>query len=236
MKGVALVTGAAGAIGRAIARQLHEVGWQLILVDNNEEPLRSVCEALQPARSIVTDLSKPQSVHALVAAVAECGRLDALINNAAILGPVGPAQEIETEEWDHVLAVNLRAAWLCAKALHQALAASRGRIVNVSSMAGERGSAGLAAYAASKAGLLGLTRTLAAEWAPHGIAVNAVLPGIVEGGVSEQLPADVRARLIETSPLKRGARPDEIATVVCFLASANAEHLSGASIAVAGAR
>jgi 3-oxoacyl-[acyl-carrier protein] reductase len=143
---------------------------------------------------------------------------------------------LETEDWERVLGVNLRGTWLMAKVFHGELARTKGRIVNIASTAGRDGSPNLVAYAASKAGILGLTRTLASEWAAEGILANAVLPGLIDRGVSEGIPAPVRDALKDKVPLGRPATCEEVAAVVRFLLSSEASYVTGETWSVDGGR
>jgi len=223
---VAVVTGAAQGIGRRIAEVLCERGYQLVLADLRE-PVETA--AALRARSgdgavlsIRADVSSPDDVTSLAAAVEKrFGMADVLVNNAGI-ALIRPAEETSLDAWRRVLDVNLTGPFLLCQAFGRAmLAARRGSIINIASIAGLRGIADRAAYNASKHGLIGLTRTLAAEWGGRGVRVNAVCPGWVKTDMDDTAQAAGTygdADIIGQNPLGRFASPDDIASAVAFLA------------------
>jgi len=220
---VALVTGAAGGIGQATVSVFAEAGWDVAAVDRR--PLAAV---LANVREYRMDVSRPDEVRRLFQDVArDFGRLDALVNNAAV--QIGkPLLETSAEEWDEVMASNLRSAFLTARHGHALLRGGRGSIVNVSSVHAVATSIHIAAYAASKGGLVALTRAMAVEFGPDQIRVNAVLPGAVDtpmlreglkrGGAGAGVAAERLAELARRTPLGRMAQPPEIAHAIRFLA------------------
>jgi 3-oxoacyl-[acyl-carrier protein] reductase len=229
----ALVTGARGGIGRATAVALAAEGARLVLGDVAD--LSETAEAVRAAgaESVITvalDVTNAADAEAAVArAVQELGRLDILVNNAGV-GKPAPLAEVTDELWDWIMDVNLKGAFICSRAAAPAMGAG-GAIVNLASLAGRASSPVMAcAYSASKAGLLGLTRHLAKELAPRGIRVTAVNPGVVITPLTESFGAEHLARTIETIPLGRAAQPEEIATVIVFLASDDAGYVTGASL------
>jgi NAD(P)-dependent dehydrogenase (short-subunit alcohol dehydrogenase family) len=204
---VAVVTGAAGGIGAATCDLLEERGWRVVAVDR-----------VPPERdgAIQLDLADPDAVMASLSALPE---VHGLVNNAAIQ-LFQTIAETTVAEWDAVMATNLRAPFLCLKALREQLVASRGSVVNVASVHARATSQSIAAYAASKGGLVAFTRAAALELAPHGVRVNAVLPGAVDTPALEAglgRAPDAEERLLERTPLGRVAAPAEIAESVAFL-------------------
>ena len=238
MSPVAVVTGAAGGIGRAIARRFREEGWQVVAVDRNPDP-----EAGSEIEVMRADVADPGQTEAILERAAALGRLDALVNNAASMVSKRLV-ETSLEEWDALMADNLRSVFLLVRRAYPLLRAAKGSVVNISSVHALATSPGAAAYAASKAALVGLTRALALELAPDGIRVNAVLPGAVETrmlreglrrfGGDEGLRARV-AQLASRVPLKRIGQPPEIAEAVLFLADARrSSYVTGQSFVVDG--
>jgi 3-oxoacyl-[acyl-carrier protein] reductase len=238
-KRAALVTGAAGGIGRAICTALADQGWAIAACDIDESA-EETAEAVRlgggealALRWDVRDAEAGRQAHARAAA--ELGPLEAVVANAAIVDRIGPAERLSDEEWRRELDVNLSGAFF---SLQPAIAGmrerGRGRIVVISSTAATDGLAGQASYAASKAGLLGLVRTLALELAPDGVTVNAVLPGMVETEKVAAMPSEVRQRAIGHVPLGRFAAVEEVAEVVAFLASDAASYVTGAWLPVDG--
>lgn len=243
---VALVTGAGGGIGRATARRLAADGAAVVVADLDEAGLSAVAAEISAAggRAVVAagSVTERAAVQAMVeAATSRFGRLDILVNNAGINrdGLVvrvkdGEVRAMGDEQWDSVLAVNLKGTFLCAQAAAVPMMAQRsGRIINTASVSA-LGNIGQANYAASKAGVIGLTKTLALEWARFGILVNAVAPGAVNTRMTAAIPDGIRSALVERIPLKRMAEPEEIAAVHAFLAGDDARYLTGQVIWVDG--
>ena len=235
----ALVTGAGGGIGRAIALALAAEGWAVAVcdlgegVDETVEMVRGLGGRAIGLRWDVRDAEAAREAHAR--AEAELGPVGAVVANAAIVDRIAAAAKVSEDAWRGELDVNLTGAFL---SLQPALAGmkerGRGRIVAISSTAATDGLAGQAAYAASKAGLLGLVRTLALELAPAGVTVNAVLPGMVATAKVEAMPAEVRERALAAVPMRRFAAPEEIAATVAFLCSDAAAYITGAWLPVDG--
>ena len=235
---VTVVTGAGNGIGEATARRFAREGAIVVANDVDMEQARSVVTDLQRAGAralaVAGDVTKRADVETLMHhVVAEFGRVDVLINNAGI-NRDAMSHKMTEEQWDQVLSVNLKGTFLCAQA---ALTRMRehgwGRVVNTSSI-GSLGNIGQANYAASKAGVIGLTRTLALEYAKYGITVNCVAPGPVMTRMLAGVPEAIREKIVARVPIGRIARPDEIAAVHAFLASDDAAYITGQVVFVDG--
>ena len=233
---VAIVTGAGRGIGAAIASRLARCGARVVAADLDlaaAERLASGDDLLTARRVDVADWD---AVHALVAETWEReGRLDVFVNNAA-LTIARDFWELTPAEWDEVMAVNLRGTLAGTRAAGERMRdQGRGRIVNLSSLAGQQGSvANGAHYSASKAGIIVLTKIAAAELAPHGITVNAIAPAAIEGPQLDALPPERREQIAAAIPLGRLGDPDEVAAAVAFLASEEAAYITGATIDLNG--
>jgi 3-oxoacyl-[acyl-carrier protein] reductase len=240
MVSVALVTGAARGIGRAIAIFLARPGLTLYLNDIalGEEASRTQQEVTgrgAQAKLIEFNVADAGQVQQAVDEILkESGRLDLLVNNAGITRD-NLILRMKEEEWDAVLAVNLKGAYNCIRAVSKAMVKQRfGRIINISSVVGVMGNPGQANYVASKAGLIGLTKSVARELASRNITVNAVAPGFIQTEMTESLPAKVKEEMLAQIPLGRFGTPEEVAQTVAFLASEAAAYLTGQVIHVNG--
>jgi 3-oxoacyl-[acyl-carrier protein] reductase len=235
---VALVTGAGSGIGEATARRFVAEGAVVAVNDVDAERTRAVAGALEKeggrALAVPADVTRRHEVEAMVArVVGELGRLDVLINNAGI-NRDAMSHKMTEEQWDQVLAVNLKGTFLCAQAaLPKMRERGWGRVVNTSSI-GSLGNIGQANYAASKAGVIGLTRTLALEYAKYGVTVNCVAPGAVLTPMLAGVPAAIREKITAQIPMGRIADPAEIAGVHAFLASEDAGFITGQVLFVDG--
>jgi NAD(P)-dependent dehydrogenase (short-subunit alcohol dehydrogenase family) len=237
----ALVTGATRGLGRAFARALAEAGADLVLHGRDgeaAEEVRGEVEALGRAAHVVLgDLTDPAAVRDVAdRAVAAAGRVDVLVNNAGACVH-RPALEVTDEEWDHVIGTNLNALWHLSQAVGgHMVERGRGSIVNIGSISGMivNRPQMQPAYNASKAAVHQLTKSLAAEWAPHGVRVNAVAPGYVKTDMSPVDEPRFRRHWIEDAPQQRYAVPDEISPAVVFLASDAASFMSGTVLVIDG--
>jgi NAD(P)-dependent dehydrogenase (short-subunit alcohol dehydrogenase family) len=241
---VALVTGASSGIGKAAALAFAHAGYETVLADTDLEKGQSAaqqCGSIGPKSLFVEcDVSNEPNVLQLFEVIASTfGRLDAAFNNAGIEGLQAPTGECTTANFDRVIAINLRGVWLCMREELKLMTQqqSGGAIVNTSSVAGLVGLPGIAAYDASKHGVIGLTRTAALEYAKQKIRVNAVCPGAIETPMLERFMAGNaggRESIIQTEPEGRIGRPEEIANAVLWLCSAEASFVTGQPIAVDG--
>jgi len=235
----AVVTGAARGIGRAISEALAREGADLALCDLKEAWLAETADAVRAAGRkalcVAADVSRGDSVNEAAAAVLkEFGRIDLLVNNAGITRDTFLARMSE-EDWDAVLAVNLKGAFLFTKAVSRPMMKQRsGVIVNIASIIGLIGNAGQCNYAASKAGVMALTKSAAKELASRNIRVNAVAPGFIETQMTDALDEAVKGKMLEAIPMKRFGSPADVANVVVFLAGEGASYVTGQVLTVSG--
>lgn len=235
----ALVTGASRGIGRACAKLLANSGYRVVLasrsLDKLQELAREIVEAGGQANAIEIDMESHESIaNAMASAAKDFGRIDILINNAGITKD-GLAVRMKPADWERVLATNLSGAFYAIQQVLPAMMRERwGRIVNVSSVVGEMGNAGQANYVASKAGLIGLTKSLAHEVGSRNITVNAIAPGFIETDMTQVLSQDLRDKMVANTPLRRIGTPDDVAHAVKFLISEEAGFITGHVLDVNG--
>jgi 3-oxoacyl-[acyl-carrier protein] reductase len=236
----AIVTGGSRGIGRAIALRLADEGADVaVCASSSAASAEAVAEEIRAkgrqSLGCQADVSNAAQVAALISETLEAfSSIDILVNNAGI-NRDGLLMRMKEEDWDSVLDVNLKGAFLCTKAVARSMMKARsGRIVNLSSVVGLMGNAGQVNYSASKAGLLGLTKSSAKELASRGITVNAVCPGFIPTEMTEGMPEQAKAALIDLIPLGRLGTTENIAAAVAFLASDDASYITGQSIVVDG--
>lgn len=236
---VALVTGAAQGIGKAIALLFAREGAKVGVADLNlagaEETCREIMALPGEALAIGGNVAKAEDAEGMVQSVLDkFGRLDILVNNAGITKDQ-VLLRMKEEDWDLVMAVNLKGAFHLTKAaLRTFLKQKGGKIVNIASVTGQMGNAGQANYAASKAGLIGFTKSVAREYASRNIQVNAVAPGFIDTPMSQAIPAKEREFLIKQIPMERLGKPEDVAQAVLFLASPAADYITGQVLNVNG--
>lgn len=232
----ALVTGASGGIGGAIARALHAAGATVGLSGTREAPLADLAAFLGDRVHVLPcDLSDPAQVEALPKAAADVmGAVDILVNNAGITRD-GLMLRMSDNDWQAVIDVNLTAAFRLSRGVLRGMMKARwGRIVNITSVVGAGGNPGQANYAAAKAGLVGMSKSLAGEVASRNITVNCVAPGFVTTAMTDKLNEDQKSKLLAGVPMARMGEPDEVAAAVLYLASVEAGYVTGATLHVNG--
>lgn len=232
----ALVTGASGGIGQAIARALHAQGATVALSGTRLEPLQELAGELgERAHVVPCNLADKEAVKALPAQASEAmGGLHILVNNAGITRD-NLLMRMSDEEWEQVIAINLGATMQLMKAVMRPMMKQKwGRVINITSVVGVTGNAGQVNYAASKAGMIGMTKSYAQEIATRGITANCVAPGFIETAMTETLPEAVREKTLAAIPMARMGRAEEVAAAVAFLASEEASYITGQTIHVNG--
>jgi len=235
----ALVTGAAQGIGRDIALALATDGADVAICDVNLEAAQKTAGDIEAkgrkSLALKANVASAAEVTAMVDQVVEkFGRIDILVNNAGITRD-GLILRMKDEDWDLVLSINLKGSFLCTKAALKYMSKQRGgNIINIASIVGAMGNAGQANYVASKAGLIGLTKTIAREYANRGITANAVAPGFIDTAMTQALSENVRTELAKQIPLGKLGTPEDVANAVRFLASPWASYITGQVIHVNG--
>lgn len=238
---VVVVTGGSRGIGRAVAVCMARPGTRIYVnysrADSTDvdETAALVAQAGGDARGFRVDVASKQDIQGFFEAIVEeSGRVDILVNNAGLTRD-GLLVRMKESDWDHVLTVNLKGAFLCIQAAAKIMMRQRaGRIINMTSVVGAMGNAGQANYAASKAGLIALTKTAAKELSSRGITVNAVAPGFIDTAMTAGLPEKVKEAMLEQIPLRRVGSPEDVAQAVAFLASDAASYITGQVLHVNG--
>jgi 3-oxoacyl-[acyl-carrier protein] reductase len=232
----ALVTGASGGIGGAIARALHERGAAVALAGTREAALAAMVGELgSRAHAVTADLADPAAPDRLLRdAEAAMGRVDILVNNAGITRD-NIALRMRDEDWQAVIDVNLTAAFRLTRAVLRGMIRRRhGRVISISSVVGVTGNAGQANYAAAKAALIGMTKSLAAETASRGVTVNCIAPGMITTAMTERLSDEQRGRIAAAIPMGRFGAPEDVATAAVYLASVEAGYITGQTLHING--
>lgn len=235
----ALITGASRGIGRACALALAEAGTRVALAARNLDQLEELGSQIhaqgREALVVALDLASADGIKEAVARTSkDFGRIDILVNNAGVTKD-GLAVRMKKDDWDVVINTNLTGAFLMCQQVLQGMMRERwGRIINISSVVGETGNAGQANYAASKAGLIGLTKSLAQEMGSRNITVNGIAPGYIETGMTSGLSDELKEKMLANIPLKRMGRPEDVAAAVVFLASDAAAYITGHVLDVNG--
>jgi 3-oxoacyl-[acyl-carrier protein] reductase len=236
---VAIVTGASRGIGRSIALALASEGAKIVAVDMVSDGVEALASEIRNAGgeavAVQGNVTAPADAEKMVdEAVSAFGRVDILVNNAGITRD-GLLLRMKDEDWDAVLSVNLKGAFLCTRAASKVMAKQRfGRIINIASIVGQMGNAGQANYCASKAGLIGLTKSNARELAKRNVTVNAVAPGFIATDMTDVLPEKVKQELVAQIPMERLGSADDIANAVLFLASERSNYITGQVLGVNG--
>jgi len=236
---VAFVTGAAQGIGKATAVALAKEGANIVVSDINLELATQTAQEIEAlgvkslaVKTNVADLSEVEK--SIEEAVKVMGKIDILVNNAGITKD-NLLLRMKKEDWDAVLAVNLTGVFNCTKVVATLMMKQRyGKIINIASIVGQMGNFGQANYAASKAGVIGFTKTVARELASRGITVNAVAPGFIQTAMTEKIPEEVKKKMFEQIPMGKFGQPEDVAQAVVFLASPGADYITGQVIAVNG--
>ncbi|MCF6178422.1 MAG: 3-oxoacyl-[acyl-carrier-protein] reductase [Geopsychrobacter sp.] len=236
---IAIVTGASRGIGRSIAIQMAKNGADLVVCARSEAPLKELVVEIEAlggrALAVVVDVLSPADISQLISAAVETfGRIDILVNNAGITRD-GLLLRMKDADWDAVLDTNLKSAFLLTRAVAKIMSKQRyGRIVNISSVVGEMGNPGQVNYSASKAGLIGLTKSVARELAKRNVTANAISPGFIETDMTDKLGEKARTELAAQIPLGRLGQAEDIAHAVIYLASDRAAYITGQVLGVNG--
>ncbi len=236
---VAIVTGASRGIGEAIATRLSNCGAKIILIARNADKLKNVQKTIISQGGIAEcmpgDVSSLDSFAEIISSINEkWDRIDILVNNAGISRD-NIIMRMKEDDWDEVMSINLKGCFNGIKSVTRPMIKNKaGRIINITSVIGQIGNAGQSNYAASKAGIMGLTKSMAKELGSRNITVNAVAPGYITTGMTDELNDDVKEKMKSSIPLGRLGTPDDVANLVCFLASDDAGYITGQTFNVDG--
>jgi 3-oxoacyl-[acyl-carrier protein] reductase len=234
----AIITGAATGIGEAVARRLAKAGATVVVADMNLAGGQEVAASIPGALAVQVDVTSADSVNKAVSAVlAKTGRVDVLVNNAGIGGKAAPLWEQSIDDWNRAIEINMNGVFHFTKAVIGPMRERRyGRIVNIASIAGKEGNPNMTAYSATKAAVIGFTKSVAKEVATEGICVNAVSPAVVRTKILEQLTPEQIDYMTQKIPMRRTGTTDEIAAVVHFLASPDCSFVTGQTYDASGGR
>lgn len=237
---VVLITGASGGIGREIALKFASLGVKIALNDisSQEENLKKLKEEIKNLNTdceyFFADVSNLEEVEKMVSEVIKkFDKIDILVNNAGICQDRTLAK-MTKEEWQKVIDINLTGVFNCTKSALPSITANKGKIINMTSVVGERGNFGQTNYAASKAGIIGFTKSLSKEVGRFGVTVNAVAPGFIDTNLTQNLPEELKGMITKLTSLGRFGKPEEVADLVCFLASEKADFITGEVINIDG--
>jgi 3-oxoacyl-[acyl-carrier protein] reductase len=235
----ALITGAAQGIGKAIAKAFAKEGANIVVSDINLELATQTASELKgtgvKAIAVKMNVAELPEVEAGVKkAIEEVGKIEILVNNAGITRD-NLLFRMKKEDWDAVLSINLTGVFNLCKGISRLMMKERyGKIINIASISGEMGNVGQANYSASKAGVIGLTKTLARELAPRGVTVNAIAPGFIQTAMTDRIPEEIKKKMLEQIPLGKLGQPEDVAAASLFLASSAADYITGQVIRVNG--